>query len=379
MIKKAGKQDREKQVLLGLIEHYLKTGKPVGSNTLKDVEFENLSSATIRNYFAHLEKEGFLSQQHSSGGRIPTDRAYRLYAQEYIESPASSSPLPEIDGINQNDSQEIASYLQRAAEKLNNLTNCAVFISAPRFDHDFVVSIKLVAIDAARYLCILVTDFGLIHTEVMHTEHRLNAFSIKRIESYFQWRLTGLNKPALEKGEEEVAIEFYKELMLRYIVSYSHFADQDLYRTGFSSLLSYPEFHNPATLSESLALFENAHGIRLLLKECSKLNTLKFWIGTDLAPYSSQKPECAVLAIPYKINHQNAGAFGILGPTRIPYRKLFDILRSFSQDISKTITGNVVKFKISIRQPAKGVLDGNKEELILLGQASRLLLEDKRI
>ncbi|HAB98993.1 MAG TPA: hypothetical protein DCE71_04150 [Parachlamydiales bacterium] len=78
--KKPSKNDREQAVLLGLVELYLKLGKPIGSQTLQDHGFESLSSATIRNYFSKMEEQGFLKQQHTSGGRIPTAQAFRLYA-----------------------------------------------------------------------------------------------------------------------------------------------------------------------------------------------------------------------------------------------------------------------------------------------------------
>src|SRR5579872_6156120 len=78
--KKLPKTDRENAVLLGLIELYLKTGKPIGSHTLQENGFESLSSATIRNYFSKMEEAGYLKQQHTSGGRIPTEKAFRLYA-----------------------------------------------------------------------------------------------------------------------------------------------------------------------------------------------------------------------------------------------------------------------------------------------------------
>lgn len=76
------KQEKESQVLVGLIELFIKNGKPIGSNTLKESSFEHLSSATIRNYFFKLEEQGFLSQQHSSGGRVPTDLAYKFYIEQ---------------------------------------------------------------------------------------------------------------------------------------------------------------------------------------------------------------------------------------------------------------------------------------------------------
>lgn len=354
LVKKPSKQERERQVLLGLVEFYLKTGKPVGSNTLKEAGFDNLSSATIRNYFAKLEEEGFLAQQHISGGRIPTDLALRTYAQEYVEI-EEPLELPAFAELKAADTREIAGYLQQAAETLSRLTETAIFLSAPRFDHDVIVGLKLVPIDHTRCLAVMITDFGLIHTETLQTDQKLSAFAVKRIESYFHWRLTGNDRPdSLSKEEEQLAQNFYNEMMMRYIVGYAHFTNEEIYQTGFSRLLNYPEFRDPASLASSLSLFENAHSMRLLLKECSKLCRLKFWIGDDLQSYCQESPHCAVLAIPYCINQQPVGAVGLMGPSRIAYRHLFAVLRAFSDSISSALTRNIYKFKISFRQPKQG-------------------------
>lgn len=377
-IKRSGKQDRERKVLLGLVEYYIKTGKPVGSNTLKDVGFADLSSATIRNYFAQLEEDGLLIQQHSSGGRIPTDRAYKIYAQEYENTLASGFSDEKLKTIRNSETREIASFLQKSAELLSELSHAAVFLTAPRFDHDYIIDLKLIPIDHSRCLCVIVTDFGMIQTEVLHVDTRLNSFSTKRIESYFHWRLTGLNRPEnLSKEEEELAKKLYNELMVRYVVGYTNFTDEEIYRTGFSKLLSYPEFYDAPSLTNSLALFENTNSMRLLLRECSKGGRLKFWIGEDLSPYSSQKPNCAVLAIPYQINQQVVGAVGILGPIRMPYREIFGLMQDFVQCVNEALTRNIYKFKISFRQPQQGTLDIQKAESRLLGRSHFVLLEDK--
>ena len=91
--RRASKQDRERDVLLGLVDLYIRHGKPVGSQTLQEEGFEHLSSATIRNYFAKLEMEGFLRQHHTSGGRSPTDKAFRLYAEEAEARPSPHKPV----------------------------------------------------------------------------------------------------------------------------------------------------------------------------------------------------------------------------------------------------------------------------------------------
>jgi heat-inducible transcriptional repressor len=352
--KKPTKQERERNVLLGLVDYYLKTGKAVGSNTLKEVGFEELSSATIRNYFAKLEDEGYLTQQHISGGRIPTHRAYRLYAQEYIDN-ALPPPEQPFNELRHNETREIAAFLLGAAEQLSRYSEAAVILSTPRFDHDIIVGLKLVPIDHARCLAVIITDFGLIQTEILQTEKKLSAFAVKRIETYFHWRLTGNDKPEqLPAEEEELAQSFYNELMLRYIVDYAHFTHEEVYRTGFSRLLNNPEFRDPVLLASSLALFENAHSMRLLMKECSKGNRLKFWIGDDLNPYCQEPPNCAVIAIPYYVHQQAVGAVGIMRAARMPYRELFGLLRHFSESISSALTRNVYKFKISFRQPQQG-------------------------
>jgi heat-inducible transcriptional repressor len=126
-IKRFGKHDRERKVLIGLVEYFLTTGKPVGSNSLKEEGFEDLSSATIRNYFANLEEAGYLKQQHSSGGRIPTNLAYKLYANEYLDSRDIDQNIQQhLEPLRWVETREIALYLQQAAEKLSQTLNTSV-------------------------------------------------------------------------------------------------------------------------------------------------------------------------------------------------------------------------------------------------------------
>jgi len=252
-------------------------------------------------------------------------------------------------------------------------------LSAPRFDHDFIIDMKLVTIDASRCLCALITDFGMVQTEILHSPSKLSSFAIKRIENYFHWRLSGTDRPEnLESEEESIGKSFYNELMLRFIVGYSYFADEDITKTGFSCLLDYPDFQDARLLASALSLFENVQGMRHLLKECQSLDKLRYWIGDDLNPLL-ENANCSVLTVPYSIHHKAVGAVGILGPTRLPYRALFQILRLFSEIISTTLTRTIYKYKITFRQPETGRLFLPQEEARLLGESRLMLLEDKRI
>jgi heat-inducible transcriptional repressor len=376
MPKKPAKNQREKLILFALVELYLKTGKPIGSNTLKDNWFENLSSATIRNYFSKLEEEGYLKQQHSSGGRIPTSLAYKAYAEFHLDQPILGET--EKKWVKQHlvkETREIASYLQQAAESISERAKCAVFLSAPRFDQDFLLDIKLVCIDHNRILCVLITDFGIIHTETIHTEKKLSSFAIKRLESYFNWKLTGLDRPKLDREEEILADKLYKEVMLRHIVSYTNFSAEDLFQAGFSKLLSYPDFNDAAALASGLSLFENKTELRNLLNACIKKGGATCWIGESLEQFSPEASACSVIVVPYRIHQTLCGAFGILGPNRIPYRELFGLLQSASEAISDSLTRSMYKFKITFRQPKSADLDFKSGHAY--SQTHHLLLEDK--
>ncbi|MCB1074309.1 MAG: heat-inducible transcriptional repressor HrcA [Simkania sp.] len=370
------REEREKTVLIGLVELYLITGKPIGSNTLKEHGFDHISSATIRNYFAKLENQGFLEQQHTSGGRIPTPLAYKYYAQHHFNA-ADVDPkdIERLRNELNKDTREIARYLQNASELLSQMTQSAIFLSSPRFDQDLILNIKLVSIDKERYLCVLVTDFGLVHTEILYSPKKLSSFSLKRIEKYFHFRMTGLERPKLNAYEDEIAAEFYNEILLRHIVDYSNFSAEDIYKTGFSKLLKFSEFQDASVLAKGLSLFEDTQYMRHLLEECAEAVDLRFWIGDELGRGTAHT---SIIAVPYFIHGKSVGAIALLGPMRMPYPKIFGILRAFSAILSEMLTRNLYKYKITYRQPKTREIGLQTDSTVYLDQAQHLLLEDKR-
>lgn len=377
---KNSRKDREHDVLMGLVDLYLKHAKPIGSNTLKDSGFEHLSSATIRNYFARLEIEGFLRQHHSSGGRIPTDKAFRLYAQEKIEGKKNLNKDDEIflSSLLNRETKEISTYLQEASEALSELTNCAGFITAPRFDQDFIVKIHLLKLDEKRALCVIVTDFSLVHTEILYLPRKFSTESLQRIERYFYFRLTGFDKPDLEMDEYEFAQQNYNEIVLRHFVSYTNMQTQDIYRSGFAKLLTHPEFHDPIILTNALSLFESRENLHAIMKESFNSNGLKFWVGDDLKRFIPPPIFNSMIAIPYRLHNKVVGTIAILGPDRMDYERAFGLLEHFSQLISENLTKSMYKFKLTYRQPQSKELSSISKEPVGIGLSNQpSLIENK--
>ena len=361
------KAQKELRVLMGLIDLFIETGRPVGSQKLQECGFEHFSSATIRNYFTRLEKEGFVTQAHSSGGRTPTEKAFRFYAEEKIQNlkPLTHTVItPPL--------KEIGIYLDNKAEELSKKAGCAVVISAPRFDHDFIRDLRLVNIDQSRVLCALITDFGLVKTELLSIERPLESTSLTAIESYFLWRLNGHEKapPKLSEEEESLSLHLYHEIMVRYLVGYSHFVKPDLHKKGFSTLLSYPECSDPLSLVHILGLFEHEEALFALINESLKKEGLSAFIGTDLNRFFSGSVSASFIASPYLIHQRPVGAISLLGPLRMNYSKVFHLLRETSLEISEVLTKSLYTFKLNFREPSS-------KNYYLTDSETKLLIENK--
>lgn len=371
--KRPSKKARERSVLFGLIDLFLKTGEPIGSNTLRENGFEHLSSATIRNYFAKLEKEGLLKQQHSSGGRQPTDAALRAYVNNQL--PQITSNTKTEDELRQQlseEDKEVVSSLHKVAELLSEKTNCAVFISSPRFDQDFIQNVKIVGLDASKILVILITDFGLIKTETVYPSTYLAPNVLEKIEHYFLWRLSRTDKPSFkDEAEAKLAQKIYNEIMVRHVVNYINFSQQDIFKTGLSKLLNYPEFSEPEVLTSSLSLFENTGLLQPYLNQAMQVQSTVCQIGEEFKDHIPQAQQCSLIVIPYYIHQSPVGAIAILGPKRLPYTSIFTQLESYSNVLSKHLTKNIYKFKITYRQP------NFTETSAILNKKNSFLLEDK--
>ncbi len=367
LIKRPTKIERERKVLLGFIELFLKERKPIGSNTLRENGFKDLSSATIRNYFAHLEKEDYLKQAHSSGGRIPTPKAFRFYADTHKDTAVTPSKEKWDEDV-----KEISEFLQRAGEKLSEKTHLPVFLSTPLFEMDFIQKLHLIRLDPMRLLCVMITDFGLIRTETLYLPENIDDQKLQDIEHYFYWRLSKKDKPEIDEAVLKSAQRLYNELMVRYVVESSNVQSQNIFKMGLSKLLNYPEFCQTADLASGLAIFENPEKMQSLLKHTVEKNDLVYLIGEDLSDFVETSHNCSIILIPYHINQIPVGALALLGPLGLSYRDLFATMRFFSENISQVLTKNVYKYKIAYKtfHDAKNFTQN-------LADSSSILLEDK--
>jgi heat-inducible transcriptional repressor len=355
MNKRAGRKDREKKILFSLVEHYLRTGKPVGSQSLQEEVLADISPATIRNYFVSLEHDGYLKQQHLSGGRVPQARAFVEYAKQCFdelanENSSERTPLPIKKSIT---SHDVVTFLQLAADCLSQQAGAPVAITSPRFDHDVITEVKFVFLDVQRTLAVITTEFGFVHTAVLYSAFPFSLAFLKKADRFAKSRLFRevLETDFFEGDELDHVLKLYQEAMASYFVSYSSISQEDIWRTGFSHLLTRPEFEETHALSAPLSLFENANALRGFSRDAIRSGHLRFWIGEELSPYAVGEPNCAVISIPYNVGNHPVGALTIIGSMRVFYLELFRLMRDAAEQLSSVLTNCFVHNRMTYRMP----------------------------
>jgi len=307
--------------------------------------------------------QGIVHHQHSSGVKFPTDKAFLLYASHHKDiAPAQAS-------IDDNESREVKALIHKVSETISDELKLTCFTSLPIFEHDFIQKIKCHLIDDSKLLCVLITDYGQVRTEILYICQEVSKDLLKKVETYFLHRLGKGQKPFFKTEKEfQFAKKVYTELMLRHALLFGNSLKSNLFKTGLSFLMEYPELNNAKDLSASLLLFENEEIPIKLLKETMEKKDLTFWIGNDLSNFLGKEANFSIIAIPYFINQSPAGAIALLGPCRIDYKNVFSLLKQFSKKISASLTKNIYKHKI----PFHTMYEEEKIDI-----SDSILLEDK--
>ncbi len=347
-MQKEKRNKRAEEVLFSLIELYVKSGKPVASNTLKEEGLAHLSSATIRNYAAELEELGLLEQVHTSGGRIPTLEGLRLYAEHSLMSAKLDSQDAAFLFSNLTfHTKELQRSLEVATEALSEIAEVAALVTSPRFDHDSIQEIRLFVLDSTRLLSVIITQFSVCYTNILHVPKRLSSFSAKRIEAFFASKLQPKMSMAEPLTEEEttIAMQLYQEVSLRFMVRYANFTTDEVEKAGLHRLLNYPEFHDPALLGTTLSLMENPNTVHDLIQQTIRSDDITYRIGHPI------NKETTILSIPYQVQGKKVGIIALYGPKRLPYAKLFGLLREFRKIFENQLDQVIRANNITLRTP----------------------------
>ncbi len=333
--------ERKKKILKTIIDDYISTAMPVGSKTIAEHMGMSISSATVRNEMNELESMGYLDQPHTSAGRIPSDKAFRMYVDSLLEM--TQLTAPEISFASDYYDERMVqteAVLKAAASAISEATDYVSVVMAPRLSSVTIRHLQLVPISDNSALAVLVTDAGVIRDTPIAfntavTPEQLEDVS-KALNNIFAGRrLTSedlnIHSEIMQelKGQREVFSQVTDILR-------SHLLTSDTAFTvgGTAKLLSHPEYSDVERARDMLQLLDSGSEIGSLLKESDGVE-MKVSIGSENR--SSRLKDCAVVTASYKIGDRNAGTIGVIGPVRMQYDKVIKVLSYMKQSLSEVL------------------------------------------
>ncbi len=321
-----------------VIEEYTATAEPVGSFKLsKEL---GVSSATIRNEMAALEKLGLLEQPHTSAGRVPTTEGYRWYVDQII---AERSLVPKdkasIDKLLEHDINKVENLIKEATSILSRLTNYASYGVSPEIDDCTVEEIKLVKIGQNKLMIILLADNGLVKETVITSDIPIPDKNIEVFSNYLNYKLKGMNfRDIYDNITPYIQVELnnMNDNIVPVIAELNNLlaSDAEVYVDGASNMLSLPELKKSDTLKKFLNVIETKDALKELVKTGYDGN-INVYIGQETS--FDELKDFTIITYKQKINDKEVGTIGIIGPKRMNYKKVIPTIKYIGDMLQEKI------------------------------------------
>jgi heat-inducible transcriptional repressor len=334
---------RHHGVLRAIVQDYIRTAEPVGSRTLSRKYGFSLSPATIRTIMADLEELGYVAQPHTSAGRVPTDKGYRLYVDNLMDrTPLSPAEVEQIEQHVGPTTSEVEDLLKEAGKLLSALSPYVAVALAPRLNDHRFQRVEFVALARDRVLVILLSDTGLVHHKTVMVEESLTQEDLDRMGRYLSDLLRGRTLKEVrdllvsQMAEEKALYDRLLAQALRLGAQALDDTEADVYVAGAARIADQPEFADIHKMKLLYAAFEDKSKLVMLLTECMRNEDCHIFIGSEIPVQAIQ--ELSVVASPYRRGGQILGVLGVLGPTRMDYGRTLALVETTANLLSRCLT-----------------------------------------
>jgi len=335
--------ERKIKILNSIIQTYLITGEPVGSRTISKYTDLNLSSATIRNEMSDLEDLGYIVQPHTSAGRIPSDKGYRFYVDNMMRDKIAE--VSEMKDLLIEKADKLDLLLKQVAKLLATNTNYATMISSPQYKRNKLKFIQLSRVTEDQLLVVIMLEGNLIKNKLIEVDEPVEEEEVAKLNLLMNTFLQGLclqeiNMEMIQRMKTQA--EGYGQIISNVIdaiaVAIQEEDDFEIYTSGATNLLKYPELGDREKASELLGLMEEKQALTELIVEQQgedeeNKNPIQIYIGSE-APVSSMK-DCSIVTATYELEEGVQGTIGIIGPKRMDYKKVVGNLQTMMNQLDE--------------------------------------------
>ena len=332
--------ERQKKILKAIIKTYLETGEPVGSRTISKYADLNVSSATIRNEMSDLTDMGYILQPHTSAGRIPSDKGYRLYVDELMNE--KEEEIAQIKELMIQKTDKMEKVLKKVVQVLASNTNYATMITVPQYSGNKLKFIQLSRVSELQLLAVVVAEGNIIRNQIINLEEEMDDETILKLNLLLNTNLNGLpiadiNLGMIARLKEQAVIHSSVVATVLDAVANTIQVDEDdteIYTSGATNIFKYPELADKTRASELISAFEEKKQLVELLKESmedSESTGLQVYIGNE-TPLQTMK-DCSVVTATYELGDGMKGTIGIVGPKRMDYENVVDSLKTLKEQL----------------------------------------------
>ena len=349
--------ERKKQILRAVVENYIQSAEPVGSKAIVERAGLKVSSATIRNEMAELENLGYLEQPHTSAGRIPSPKGYRLYVNELMEEHRLS--IQETERINAAlhlKMRQMDQVMSEAGKIVSQLTRYPTFALTKGTQKAAVTRYDLLMVEERAFIAVLMTDAQVVKNKLFHLSGPVSDTQLQLLSTLLNTSFTGLTleelTPALMKVASHAGEEAYGliELVVSFAMEVLEELENNVIHTaGIPNLLAHPEYRS----------LEKAEPLMNYLAELGDSASLPVIQGEDvrilIGPenVADELKDSSVIMASYEIGGGMQGVIGVVGPTRMDYADLAARLSYFAEGLSKMFGKGEIP-------PPGGTDDGNE-------------------
>lgn len=333
--------ERKLRILQAIIGDFIRTGEPVGSRTLSKKYELGVSPATIRNEMSDLEDMGFLTHPHTSAGRVPSDKAYRLYVNDFMtKKELSVEDKKIITETLQSDMAEFEKTIKHAASLLSEITNLTSFAMTPEPDEDKLKYINVLPVDSDTVVLMIVSESGkfsntALKLKVPYTNDSLQLLSKSMTYNFRGKTISEALKVNIIKSFEsdiEAMGLLAANIMPNFMKTLENMLNVNLYMDGLTNIFSIPEYNDIDKAKMFLQLLDKKEDFTKKL--INRDNGIIITIGNENADDMMQ--DCSLITATYHIDGKFVGKIGVIGPTRMKYGEVTSVIEYVTDNLSKT-------------------------------------------
>lgn len=330
--------ERQLKILKWVVEEYVRTAEPVGSKSLANQPNFDYSSATIRNDMAVLEEQGYLLKTHTSSGRVPSVKGYKLYVSGVLEKKDQENNFPMIDEIFRRNETSKDDAIKESMDLVSQLTNYASVALGSSSYSARIKNLQIVKLSDFSAVMVMVTDQGYVESKKIMIPDSINFRDIEKVirllnETLHECPINEIDsrlKHIQNSDEIQKSIEYYDELVGVFIRAVSDMVQDKYFVSGQTNILNFPEFQDIDKVKNIFNLMNE----RNIFKVVSiNSNDITVNIGNDNQIKAME--DCTVISVPYDNGNGQRGAIAVIGPTRMEYQKVIPLLDYIAKYLGK--------------------------------------------